>query len=317
MDAGNASWAFALPQPTVTHTPATPATVPDQPTGLAATATHDTVSLTWDDPSDSSITSYQILRRDVTGGGSLVVHIDSVPAGTSYDDSTDVDPENGYSVPNQGQERAGLERSIWLRQRHHPGRSRHRTRLRGRHRHHPDVWTPNTAITSVTVPAASGSPAPTYAVVGALPAGISFSTIVPASSAAPRPPRAQARSESGPPTPRAVDDWTSRLYDSGGSPWAAGRHAGDRLGQRWHLRPCGGGRDGRSGQALSAHHAGADAAIAAQGRRRGRLEAKLWNRDAKYDPLNSSSSPIFEKDLTGVRVRAQLDGVTVCLGWNP
>ena len=42
----------------------------------------------------------------------------------------------------------------------------------------------------------------------------------------------------------------------------------------------------------------------------GRLEAKLWNLRAKYDPINSSS-PIYEKDLTGVRVRMKLDGVIV------
>ena len=42
----------------------------------------------------------------------------------------------------------------------------------------------------------------------------------------------------------------------------------------------------------------------------GRLECKLWNRNAKYDPINSSS-PIFGKDLTGVQVRVQLAGVTV------
>ena len=37
-------------------------------------------------------------------------------------------------------------------------------------------WTQNTAITPVTVPEASGTPAPTYAVVGALPAGLAFNT---------------------------------------------------------------------------------------------------------------------------------------------
>ena len=37
-------------------------------------------------------------------------------------------------------------------------------------------WTENTAITSITVPTASGNPTPTYAVVGSLPTGISFST---------------------------------------------------------------------------------------------------------------------------------------------
>ena len=42
-------------------TPAAP--VPDKPTGLEATATHDSVTLTWDDPDDDSITGYVILRR--------------------------------------------------------------------------------------------------------------------------------------------------------------------------------------------------------------------------------------------------------------
>ena len=37
-------------------------------------------------------------------------------------------------------------------------------------------WTINTAITSVTVPAANGNPTPTYAVQGSLPAGINFNT---------------------------------------------------------------------------------------------------------------------------------------------
>ena len=50
-------------------TPAAP--VPDQPTGLEATASHDSVTLTWDDPGDDSITGYVILRRvrvNDTGG---------------------------------------------------------------------------------------------------------------------------------------------------------------------------------------------------------------------------------------------------------
>ena len=37
-------------------------------------------------------------------------------------------------------------------------------------------WTQNQAITPITVPAAAGTPAPTYAAVGALPAGIQFNT---------------------------------------------------------------------------------------------------------------------------------------------
>ena len=38
--------------------------IPDQPTGLAAEASHNRVNLTWDDPNDDSITHYQVLRRD-------------------------------------------------------------------------------------------------------------------------------------------------------------------------------------------------------------------------------------------------------------
>ena len=96
VDAGPVAWTFGLPEPSVTHTPAA-ATVPSAPTGLAATATHNSVSLTWDDPNDSSITSYQILRRDISGGGSLGVHVDSVPAGTSYVDTTNVASSTTYS----------------------------------------------------------------------------------------------------------------------------------------------------------------------------------------------------------------------------
>ena len=38
------------------------------------------------------------------------------------------------------------------------------------------TWTENVAIAPVTVPAADGTPTPTYAAVGTLPAGISFNT---------------------------------------------------------------------------------------------------------------------------------------------
>ena len=36
---------------------------PAKPTGLYATASHNSVTLTWDDPQDDSITGYVILRR--------------------------------------------------------------------------------------------------------------------------------------------------------------------------------------------------------------------------------------------------------------
>ena len=40
-----------------------PDSAPAKPTGLSATATHDRVTLTWDDPNDDSVTGYVILRR--------------------------------------------------------------------------------------------------------------------------------------------------------------------------------------------------------------------------------------------------------------
>ena len=43
---------------------------PARPTGLTAAATHDAVTLTWDDPGDGSITHYEVYRR-VTGQDSL------------------------------------------------------------------------------------------------------------------------------------------------------------------------------------------------------------------------------------------------------
>ena len=107
VDAGAVAWTFGLPQPSVTHTPPA-ATVPSAPTGLAVSATHNSVSLTWDDPGDASIISYQILRRDITGGGSLGVHVDSVPAGTSYVDSTNVASSNTYSYRIKARNAQGL-----------------------------------------------------------------------------------------------------------------------------------------------------------------------------------------------------------------
>ena len=82
--------------------------VPDSPTGLAATATHNTVFLTWDDPSDSTITSYQILRRNISDGGSLGVHIDNVPIGTAYADTTDVSINTFYSYRIKARNSQGL-----------------------------------------------------------------------------------------------------------------------------------------------------------------------------------------------------------------
>ena len=62
-------------------------TVPDAPTGLAGTATSSTVSLTWDDPDDDTITGYEISRK--TGSGSYsVIASDTGSDAQSYADTT-------------------------------------------------------------------------------------------------------------------------------------------------------------------------------------------------------------------------------------
>ena len=64
---------------------------PAKPTGLSATASHDSVTLTWDDPGDDSITGYVILRRvreNDTGGDFDVLVADTGSAATTYTDDT-------------------------------------------------------------------------------------------------------------------------------------------------------------------------------------------------------------------------------------
>ena len=39
------------------------------PTGLAGSVSHDSVSLTWEDPGDDSVTGYRVLRRSRDGDG--------------------------------------------------------------------------------------------------------------------------------------------------------------------------------------------------------------------------------------------------------
>ena len=70
---------------------AEPTEPPAKPTGLSATASHDSVTLTWDDPGDDSITGYVILRRvrenDVGGEFSELVP-DTGSTATTYTDDT-------------------------------------------------------------------------------------------------------------------------------------------------------------------------------------------------------------------------------------
>ena len=71
---------------------------PAKPTGVVATATHDSVALAWDDPGDASITHYQIFRRDrdVHDAGEFVtIEENTGSAARSYTDDT-VEPETRY-----------------------------------------------------------------------------------------------------------------------------------------------------------------------------------------------------------------------------
>ena len=72
---------------------------PAKPTGLsAAVVSHDTVTLTWDNPQDDAITGYVILRRDreIHPVGTFVtITGDTGSTDTTYTDDT-VEPDKQY-----------------------------------------------------------------------------------------------------------------------------------------------------------------------------------------------------------------------------
>ena len=72
--------------------------VPAQPTGLSTAPTHNSVTLTWDNPGDDSITHYQVLRRDrdIHDTGEFVtINSNTGSAATSYTD-TSAQPQKRY-----------------------------------------------------------------------------------------------------------------------------------------------------------------------------------------------------------------------------
>ena len=98
---------------------------PAKPTGLSATVSHDTVTLTWNNPNDDSITGYVILRRDKDihqegtfrprrprhrhGGDDL--HRRQHQAGATL------------RLPHQGHQRTRVERDFLMGSGHHAGSS--------------------------------------------------------------------------------------------------------------------------------------------------------------------------------------------------
>ena len=88
-DAGNDETLTSAPTNAVAA--AEPTEPPAKPTNLSATATHDQVVLTWNDPDDDSITGYVILRRvrvNDQGGDFSVLVPDTGAAATTYTDDT-------------------------------------------------------------------------------------------------------------------------------------------------------------------------------------------------------------------------------------
>ena len=90
---------------------------PAKPTGLSATASHDSVALTWDDPGDDTITGYVILRRvrvNDTGGEFSELVPDTGSAATTYTDDT-VAAETTYTYRIKAINKHGTsERSRWF-----------------------------------------------------------------------------------------------------------------------------------------------------------------------------------------------------------
>ena len=114
-DAGNdetlssgATGAVAAPEP------------PAKPTGLsAAVVSHDTVTLTWDNPQDDAITGYVILRRDreIHPQGTFVtITGDTGSTDTTYtDDTVEPDKQYVYRIKAINEHGEVSELSHWVR----------------------------------------------------------------------------------------------------------------------------------------------------------------------------------------------------------
>ena len=97
-EAANIMIASQAPEATPVPTPEPVDSAPAAPTGLTAAAAHDSVTLTWTAPAGSTVTGYQILRRQtgVDEPGDFQVHVDDTGnTDTTYTD-TDVEAEALY-----------------------------------------------------------------------------------------------------------------------------------------------------------------------------------------------------------------------------
>ena len=93
---------------------------PAKPTGLSTSSvSHNTVTITWDDPEDDSITGYVILRRDRAihpEGTFITLTGNTGSADTNYTDDT-VEPDKRYVYRIKAINKHGVvsERSGWVR----------------------------------------------------------------------------------------------------------------------------------------------------------------------------------------------------------
>ena len=92
---------------------------PAKPTGLSVVVSHDTVTLTWDNPQDDSITGYVIQRRDreIHPTGTFVtIAGDTGSAQTTYTDETvEPDKEYVYRIKAINEHGEVSEKSDWIR----------------------------------------------------------------------------------------------------------------------------------------------------------------------------------------------------------
>ena len=119
-----------------------------KPTGLTATADSATsVSLDWDDPTDSTITDYKIFRREGDSGSFTELDVDTVSAATSYTDDTvfgDTTYQYNVMAVNSGGDSVSSDNAEVRT----PSQS---------------VWTANVTVGSVTLPLDPDDPFVGYA----------------------------------------------------------------------------------------------------------------------------------------------------------
>ena len=85
--------ATLTPTPTPTLTPG----APSAPAGLSASATHSSVTLTWNAPADSVVTGYQILRRKAGPRNALsIIEDDTGSTSTAYTDTDGLEADTTY-----------------------------------------------------------------------------------------------------------------------------------------------------------------------------------------------------------------------------